>query len=546
MTKEAPFSSAARARDLAEMSRNGVELLVVGGGITGVGVAREAALRGLSVALVERADFAAGTSSRSSKLIHGGVRYLQQGDVALVVEAAEERRILRRIAPHLTQPRPMMVPAYGVGTHTKLNVGLWTYEKLAKVPPAERHEMLDREGTLAREPGLRREGLTGAAVYPENLTDDARLVLATARSARRAGALLANYAEVTKIDAADGGSTVTVVDRESGAPSSIRARVIVNAAGPWCDSVRSLEGAIPGKRLHLTKGIHFAVLHADLPLSSMVVMQARDRRSVFAIPRDRIVYVGTTDTDYGAAVEYPEVTRDDVEYLLEAVRRHFPAATWGLERVVSAWAGLRPLIHEEGKKPSEISRRDELTEGPYGMISVAGGKLTTFRRTAEKVVELVEHRLGRRAEPASGGSEQPLDGGDLPMGSSPQEYARFLVSRFGANLPGLEDAVDRLVLLYGTNAEALLGRAIDRGLGFFPGSVALRAEVERAVLEEMSLRLTDVLERRLRLLLFDPERGLDVAAPVAEQMASLLGWSEERMMRELDEYRETAKRCMPI
>ncbi|MGH7823207.1 MAG: FAD-dependent oxidoreductase, partial [Candidatus Binatia bacterium] len=177
------------------MSSEPLDVLVVGGGITGAGVARDAALRGFRVGLVERSDFAAGTSSRSSKLIHGGVRYLQQGDIPLVLEAAEERRILRRIAPHLTQPRPMMFPTYGTGTHTKLNVGLWTYEKLARIPEGERHEMLDRSAALEREPALNPDGLTGAALYPENLTDDARLVISTLRSARRGGALLASYAE---------------------------------------------------------------------------------------------------------------------------------------------------------------------------------------------------------------------------------------------------------------------------------------------------------------------------------------------------------------
>src|SRR5438067_2105844 len=202
------------------------DLAIIGGGITGAGVARDAALRGLRVALVERRDFASGTSSRSSKLIHGGVRYLQQGDVGLVLEAAEERRILRRTAPHLTQPRPMLVPAYGVGTHTKLNLGLWTYEKIAGIPESERHEMLDRDATLAREPGLKADGLTGAALYPENLTDDARLVLATVRSAKRAGALVANYAEACGLRPNGRATRVEIRDLEGACELAARAPVM--------------------------------------------------------------------------------------------------------------------------------------------------------------------------------------------------------------------------------------------------------------------------------------------------------------------------------
>ncbi len=539
------FSRAGREIDLAAMAADGVDLLVVGGGITGAGVARDAAIRGLRVGLVEKGDFSSGTSSRSSKLIHGGVRYLQQGDVSLVLEAAEERRILRRIAPHLTRPRPMMVPAYGMGTHTKLNLGLWAYEKLAGIPELECHEMLDRPGALEREPGLQPAGLTGAAVYPENLTDDARLVLATLRSAKRAGAFVANYAEIVELEAAGTAMIARVRDAENDRISVVTSRVVVNAAGPWSDALRLLEDPRAGRKLHLTKGIHLVVRKEDLPLHHMVVMQARDGRQAFAIPRGEVIYVGTTDTDYGLPEEYPAVTRDDVTYLLEAVRRSFPAATWGIEKVVSVWAGLRPLLHEEGKRPSEISRKDEITVGPHGMITVAGGKLTTYRKMAEKVVDLAEERLARKRNRPCATAEQPLDGGDLPEGASAESFERSLLERYGKSIPCLEGALERIVFLYGTGAEALLEKTAAESSGFFPGTPVLRAEVDRAVESEMALHLVDVLERRLRLLLFDPARGLDLAEEVAARMADLLGWSPSRRGAEVEAYRRIAAACFP-
>ena len=536
------FSHESRRADLAAMAAQTCDLLVIGGGITGAGVARDAALRGLRVALVERRDFASGTSSRSSKLIHGGVRYLQQGDVGLVVEAAEERRILRRIAPHLTQPRPMLVPAYGLGTHTKLNLGLWTYEKIAGIPDDERHEMLDREGALEHEPGLRAEGLTGAALYPENVTDDARLVLATVRSAKRAGALVASYAEAYGLDVDGPLYRVLVRDMEESHELAVNARVVVNAAGPWCDGVRALEGAFSGPRLHLTKGIHFTVRQRDLPIRNMVIARAPDKRQIFAIPRGEVVYVGTTDTDYGPADDYPQITEDDVLYLLAGVRAIFPSATWGMERVVSAWAGLRPLIHEDGKQPHEISRKDEINVGPRGMITVAGGKLTTYRKMAEKVVGLALERLG--VERSATTAEQPLDGGDLA--SSPRDFAQSLLDRYGASLGAPAALIDRLVLHHGSAAERLLARAVDDGSGFLPGGAVLAVEVDHAVDSEMAIRLVDVLERRLRLMLFDPERGLDVAEAVAHRMAGRLSWSATRREREIEDYRRVAASCVPV
>lgn len=526
-----------RAAVLARLQRESYDLLVVGGGITGVGVAREAVLRGLRVALVERRDFASGTSSRSSKLIHGGVRYLQQGDVGLVMEAANERRTLRKLAPHLARPIPMLVPVYSRGGYAKLKVGLWTFDRMARVAGGEQYQMLDRDETLAAEPLLRSETLYGAGMYYENLTDDARLVLAVGRSAARHGAVMLNYAPVTRLILEDGkvaGAEVT--DAFTHETVAVRARAVVNAAGPWVDTVREMLGS-EERRLHLTKGIHLVLRRDRLPVSRIVVMQARDRRSVFVVPREGVVYLGTTDTNYDGPFDDPQVTDEDALYLLDAVTRTFTIEPVTLDEVTGAWAGLRPLLHEEGKAPSEISRKDEVMVSPTGLVSIAGGKLTTFRRMAERTTEMVVARLKEAgAGPfavAAASDETLLDGGDLGED----------VAAFGARLktrwPGTADLVDRLVSLYGANAERIVeGIAGDPVLGerMAPGSPLTRAEVEYVTREEYAQTVEDVLERRTRVFLFEADNGLPAAPRVARVLARLLDWDDARTQQEISQY----------
>jgi glycerol-3-phosphate dehydrogenase len=518
----ASLSAATRAQALRDLAARELDLLVVGGGITGAGIARDAALRGLATGLVEAVDFAAGTSSRSSKLIHGGVRYLQQGDVALVREAATERAVLRRLAPHLAESLLMVMPTYRLSTHLKLKAGLFMFEKIAPVDTADRHQSWDRDAAVAHEPLLAPAGLHGAVAFVEYLTDDARLVLANVRSAAAAGALVANRAEVTQLER----GRATVRDALTGDTFDVRARVIVNAAGPWVDELRRRGGAGAGAhRLQLTKGVHLVVPHARLPVRHSVVMTARDKRSIFVIPRDGTTYVGTTDTFYAKPVVVPEVTREDAEYLLEATNRTFRDTRLDLADVTSAWSGLRPLIAEEGKSPSEISRRDEImVDAATGLVSIAGGKLTAYRKMAERIVTLVEERLGRSAA-ASRTADLPLPGGDAPAPALPDALA--------------PDHRARIARLYGAEAAGLLAR--DPSAGGVPGIPGLlRAEVEHAVDEEMALGVEDVLERRTRALLFDPGQGLGGVAAVAEIMAARLGWTPGRTQDEIDGYRRLA------
>ncbi|MBI4516388.1 MAG: glycerol-3-phosphate dehydrogenase/oxidase [Deltaproteobacteria bacterium] len=533
------LSFRSRSRNLDSLSRETVDVLVIGGGITGAGIARDAALRGLSVALVERRDFGCGTSSRSSKLIHGGLRYLQQGDVGLVMEAANERRVVRRLAPYLARPMHMLVPVYSRGGYAKINVGLLAYDRMAGVSKEERYRMLDRDETLAHEPALRADKLYGAGLYYEYVTDDARLVIATIKSAAALGAMVANYAEVIGfLTHGEQVTGVTVRDGQSGAELALHARVVVNAAGPWVDHVRLLYGRGEQRRLHLTKGIHVVVPHERLPVSRIVVMTTSDKRSVFVVPRGPTVYLGTTDTDYTGPFDNPQVGRDDVLYLLEAANATFTIEPLTFDDVVGAWAGLRPLLHEEGKKPSEISRKDEIMVSPGGLISIAGGKLTTFRKMAERIGAMAEARLREQGRPAPlrrGESEREIIcGGDT--GDDVAAYSARLQKRWPAVGP---DIVERLVTLYGSEGERLVeAMGADPALRerCAPCAAITRGEVDYTIRTEMVLTLEDFLERRSRVMLYDIDNGLSAAARVAQCLGAALGWSDAQAAEALAHY----------
>jgi len=553
MARPPEFSFRTRRTNLERLANEAFDLLIIGGGITGAGIARDATLRGLNVALVERRDYAVGTSSRSSKMIHGGLRYLQQGDVGLVMEAANERRVLRRLAPHLARPIKVVVPVHGRSGYAKIRAGLWTFDRMARVLKDERNQMLGPDETLALVPNLRRETVYGAGVYYECLTDDARLVMANLRSAAALGAVAVNYAKVTGFLSEGGRLTAGVVhDTVSGSAFPVRAKVIVNAAGPWVDAVRALQGAEEQAKLHLTKGIHLVVPAERLPVSHIVIMTAGDKRSVFAVPHGEVVYLGTTDTDYEGRYDDPPVLIEDAQYLLDAANEYFDVDPLTLHDVVGAWAGLRPLLHQEGKKAAEISRKDEILIGPSGLISIAGGKLTTYRRMAERIVTVVVARLqeaGVAAPQKRGDSDQDtLCGGDID--EDVDQFTAEIKQRW-SRVP--EDIVDRLVRLHGGDGERMIeAMAADPTLArrCAPGSPVTLGEVRYAVREEMVLTLEDYLERRGRLLLWDVQNGLSVAQEVAQIIGEMLGWDRKRIDSEVAGYRrhvEDVKAfCPPI
>ena len=501
-----------RARLFRTLEEQPFDLVVIGGGITGAGLARSAATRGLHVALIEAQDLASGTSSRSSKMIHGGIRYLAQGDVTLVREAATERQILRRIAPHLTRFMPFLLPTRSAAGTAKFRAAMWAFEKLGQVPPNERHEVWNVKDLASREPLAAAKGTNGAVLYFEFLTDDARLTVANARSAAADGAQILTYAPVTKIEL-ESGRAVGVHCESALAGETlgafVRGRVIVNAAGPWVDAIRALEAPEEKPRLSLTKGIHLVLPHARLPLSRTVLMSAADKRPIFAVPRGDVTYLGTTDTFFPELNYWPEIAAEDVDYLLDSSSRSFCIERLTPSDVVSSWTGVRPLISQAGKRPSEISRRDEVWTGPAGILSIAGGKLTAYRRMVERVTDAIFERLGQPATPAVS-QDRPLIGGDVEP--APIDEA----ARSG------NQQRDRLADLYGSEASDVRADGGD-----------LSAEVRQAVRREGALRLEDYWVRRAARAFFDLDAGLSTLEPASREMARLLDWNEETRAAEV-------------
>ncbi|TFH25431.1 MAG: glycerol-3-phosphate dehydrogenase/oxidase [Myxococcales bacterium] len=530
------FSRLGRRDSLERAAENINDVLIVGGGITGAGIAREAALRGFRVVLAERGDFASGTSSRSSKLIHGGVRYLQQGDIALVREAARERAVLRRIAPHLATPARMLLPASRKSSLLKLGAGLWTFERLAGPDEEDRHRSLDRRATLDLEPRLRSGELAGSVTFTEFITSDSRLTLETLQSAAGAGADVISYAEVTRIESDPCGVQVSVRDREGGGDLVIRARCVVNAAGPWFDDVRGLFGGFAGSAgrsasqaesvVQLTRGIHLVVRRERFPVSSIVVLRAPDGRSAFVVPRGEFAYIVTTDTEYVGDPAEPGLCASDVEYLLEAAAATFEDAPTAAD-IVGTWSGVRPLLRQAGKKPSEISRRDEILTGPGPFVSIAGGKLTTYRRMAERVVDRVREVVGDQPR-AADSATAPLAGG-----SAADQAMAFTAAR-RLDDPALDS---RLWATYGTAAANIVGRIQREPSTAEPvgGLECLtEAEIRHCVENEMVLSLDDLLRRRSHIAMFDTDRSLGAATAAAHCLADCLGWDDERTRTEVE------------
>ena len=511
------FNQTDRAASLKALSEQCFDLLVIGGGITGAGVARDAAMRGLSVALIEAQDLASGTSSRSSKMIHGGLRYLVAGDVAVVKESASERATLHRIAPHLAQKTPYVIPTSTVRGKLILRAALWAYERLGGVERADYHEVWSKAELAEKEPLIERSRLNGAVVYPEFLTDDSRLTVATVRSAIDHGATVATYLRATNIRkeqtfSIDAASTLPGETSEL----TISARAVVNAAGPWVDQVCDLEQPQP-PRLALSRGVHLVFNHADLPVRHTVVMRTPDARRIFAVPLGQYTYIGTTD-DYHPEHEYwPPVTDQDVSYLLATTQRAMPQATLSPDRIVSVWSGIRPLVGDgSGRASKELSRKDEVWTSPSGLLSVGGGKLSAYRAMAERIVDTVIENHGFTAKLCET-AEVPLPGGDAVM--------------LASDLTDMGDIhAERLARLYGAEAPNLLGNA--------GGDELVKAEVQQAVQKEGALRLEDYWARRSSRAWFDEGAGLPVLKQAATAMAEMLGWDDNLKAMEIENCRD--------
>jgi glycerol-3-phosphate dehydrogenase len=530
-----------RKKAFETLARETFDVVVVGGGITGTGIARDAALRGLKVALVEKKDFASGTSSKSSKLVHGGLRYLEMAELGLVFESVTERKRLMRLARHLVRPLPFLVTNY-VGDRRwlpTLDVGLWIYDAMTGFSSYRNHRTFLAKKTLALEPTLRHEGLRGGILYYDCLTDDARLTLENALDARTLGATVVNYARAGKLmmDGSERIVGVVVHDEDGGAAVEVRSKVVINATGPWSDEVRAMVGE--GPILKPTKGVHVVVDAKRLPIHHALMMTApRDKRVVFGIPwgLGRTV-IGTTDTFFDGSPDKVPPTHDDVEYLLETANRYFPEAKIQESDVISTWSGLRPLLKPAGDAgASQVSREHMIYERP-GFVTIAGGKLTTYRRMAAEVVDRAMSQLGTFVKCTT--DTRPLPGAEgLIDGDERLEALEKSLASQGLKA----DASAYLATTYGSRATSLLARtkadptaaeSIDDELPF------LAAQVDEAVDVELARTLEDVLVRRVQVLLRSKDQGKAVAGRVADRMAKRLGWSKERTEQELAHYQAT-------
>ena len=394
--KPIPFTNLERDKITHKLKETEFDLVIIGGGITGAGILLDASSRGMKVALVEKGDFASGTSSKSTKLIHGGLRYLKQFDFWLVKEVGSERAIVHKLAPHLVIPEKMLLPLIENGTYGKwlTSIGLKVYDILASVEGEDQRRMLEKDEALALEPLLPEKILKGAGYYAEYRTDDARLTLENIKTALHFNGMPINYTKVTEFLYADSiVSGVKVKDLVSGEEYAIKSKYVINATGPWVDELREKNESKKGKQLHLTKGVHLVFPHEKLPVKQSVYFDVPDGRMMFAIPRGKVTYIGTTDTNYYHDKDDVRVDTTDALYLITAVNYMFPGIHLEMDDIISTWAGLRPLIHEEGKSASELSRKDETFISESGLISIAGGKLTGYRKMAERVVNIVADKL---------------------------------------------------------------------------------------------------------------------------------------------------------
>ena len=526
------FSYLNRNKVLSEIEEEDYDVIIIGGGITGTGIALDCTTRGLKTLLVEMQDFAAGTSSRSTKLIHGGLRYLKQFEVKMVADVGKERAIVYENAPHVTHPEWMLLPIYKKGTFGKYStsIGLQMYDYLAGVKRNEKRKMLSRQETIQKEPLLKKEGLLGGGYYVEYRTDDASLTIEVAKKAVEKGADLLNYTQMESfLYRSDGQlSGVYIKDMLTGDRFRVNGKKIVNASGPWVEKIIGMDRKIDGKSLLHTKGVHIVIDGALFPLRQPVYFDTSDGRMVFAIPRNGKAYVGTTDTVFEEDLQNPIVTVEDKKYLLECIKFMFPTASIGMNDIESTWSGVRPLIHEEGKGPSEISRKDEVWTSETGLITIAGGKLTGYRKMAETVTNLLSKEL-KKLGVQSGNSitkDLKLSGGDF---NNPKHYPSFIASK-GREITSLgisiEDATN-IVAVYGTNTDTIANLAnevIKETELPFPICLTLHY----AINHEMILTPVDFFMRRTGTIFFDINWVETWKLLVIDYMAQLMEWTIER------------------
>ncbi|MDQ6885799.1 MAG: glycerol-3-phosphate dehydrogenase [Gemmatimonadota bacterium] len=536
---------ARRSADLDALAQREFDLVVIGGGITGAGIARDAALRGLSVALLEASDFASGTSSRSSRLIHGGLRYLEHGHLGLVLESSRERRVLLRIAPHLVRPLAFTWPVYSGArvARWRLGAGLVLYDALAGFQNVRNHRRLTVTDVTKLEPALSRDGLRGGARYFDAATDDSRLTLANALAAAAAGGLVLNHVAARDL-VMDGDIVRGVVaeDRVSGRQMQVRAAIVVSAAGPWADAVRGLAQVTGAPMVRTSKGVHIAVARSRIGnREALTVLSPVDERVMFILPDGALTIVGTTETEYHGPPEEVRSTEADIAYLLQSANHYFPSARLERADVVSAWAGIRPLVAGGSRDAGTVSREHEISRIAPGLIGITGGKLTTYRTMAAEVVDAAYPRRGTTRVPRSRTDLIPLPGGELDAVDAEIAAATAAI--------GTEDIATRLVHAHGTAWRDVWALAVaDPSLAerVEPSLPYVMAELRYGIEREMAMTLGDLLIRRLRVAFETTDHGMRAAQSAVAIAAPLLEWDPSRQRLELDRYGEEAKRIFGV
>lgn len=547
MNKNIRFSNLDRQNIISRLSDETFDLVVIGGGVTGGGIALDAASRGLKVALVEKGDFTSGTSSKSTKLIHGGLRYLKQFDFWLVKEVGSERAIVHKLAPHLVLPEKMLLPLIEHGSYGKwlTSIGLKVYDILAQVSGDDKRRMLEKKEALKLEPLLPKKILYGAGYYAEYRTDDARLTMEIIKTGLQFDAVPLNYAEVSDFIYREGQvAGAKVIDRIGNNEFEIKSKYVVSATGPWVDVLRGMDNSRKGKRLHLTKGVHLVFPYEKLPIKQSVYFDIPDGRMMFAIPRGKITYVGTTDTNYNEDKDKVKTDIADAIYLVSAVNNMFPSINLELEDIISSWAGLRPLIHEEGKSTSELSRKDEIFISESGLISIAGGKLTGYRKMAERVVNRVAKKLEDDYEIGSRHCTTdriPLCGNDFKKYKHVKNYISQVYERL---IPEGFTKYDAwyLVTNYGKQTETILEyyaqqKDDDHVIGM------AKAELRFTIDHEMVQTPMDFFIRRTGRLYFDIESVKTLMEPILDEFRSIFKLGDgtihgyrQALMTEIEEH----------
>ncbi|QZT26820.1 type 1 glycerol-3-phosphate oxidase [Streptococcus dysgalactiae] len=593
------FSKETRRLALQKMQERDLDLLIIGGGITGAGVALQAAASGLDTGLIEMQDFAEGTSSRSTKLVHGGLRYLKQFDVEVVSDTVSERAVVQQIAPHIPKPDPMLLPVYDEPGSTfsmfRLKVAMDLYDLLAGVSntPAA-NKVLTKEEVLKREPDLKQEGLLGGGVYLDFRNNDARLVIENIKRANRDGALIASHVKAEDFLLDDKGQIIGVKARDllTDQEIIIKAKLVINTTGPWSDEIRQFSHkGQPIHQMRPTKGVHLVVDRQKLPVSQPVYVDTglNDGRMVFVLPREEKTYFGTTDTDYTGDLQHPQVTQEDVDYLLGIVNNRFPNANLTINDIESSWAGLRPLLsgnsasdynggnsgklsddsfdhlidtvkayinHEDSREavekaikqvetstsekeldPSAVSRGSSFERDENGLFTLAGGKITDYRKMAEGalkvIIQVLKEDFGKSFKLINS-TTYPVSGGEINPANVDSELEAY--AQLGT-LSGLSmDDARYLANLYGSNAPKVF--ALTRQLKAAEGlSLAETLSLHYAMDYEMALKPTDYFLRRTNHLLFMRDSLDALIVPVIEEMAKHFDWSTDEKVKQEEELR---------